>query len=90
MQYTRLAAIAAAVKVTTEHITVLGNALGGEYAVELAVGDDGRMQVNQSHNSPLAARSRRASKLSRGLMAMAGGQLAAGGKQSATTRGYVV
>ena len=80
-----VAAIVAAVQIAAEHITVLGSAVGGEYAVELAVAADGRTTVNQSHGSPLAARSRRASKLARGLIAMAEGQLAAGGKQPAWT-----
>ena len=84
-QQMQLSAIIGAVRVTTEHITVLGNALGGDYAVDLATGADGTTHVNQSHNSPLAARSRRASKLARGLRAMAETQLAAGGKQPAWT-----
>ena len=85
IQHAVLAAMASAVQVTPEHITVLGNAVGGEYAVDLAVAADGNTVVNQSHSSPLATRSRRASKFSHGLIAMAEGQLAAGGKQPAWT-----
>ena len=78
-------AMADAVQIAAEHITVLGSAVGGDYAVELAVAAEGHATVNQSHGSPLAARSRKASKLARGLIAMAEGQLASGGKQPAWT-----
>jgi hypothetical protein len=80
-----VAAVADAVQIAAEHITVLGSAVGGDYAAELAVDADGSIPVNQPQASPLAARARRASKPSRGLTAMAEGQLAAGGKQPSWT-----
>ena len=83
MQQPVTAAIASAVQITVGHLTVLGNAVGGEFATDVALGEDGQAVVNQSPTSPLAARARKAGKLARGLIAMAEGQLEAGGKQPA-------
>ena len=78
MQKPTTAAIAAAVQITTGHLTVLGNAVGGDFATDLALGDDGQTVVSQSPTSPLAARARAASKRARGLTAVADGQLGGG------------
>ena len=52
MQQSVTAAIASAVQITTGHLTVLGNAVGGEFAADVALGEDGQAVVNQSPTSP--------------------------------------
>ena len=44
--------MAGAVQIASEHITVLGSAVGGDYAAELAVDADGGILVSQPQASP--------------------------------------
>ena len=78
-----LAQIARSVSVTVDHLTVLDNAVGGDYATDLSLSSKGAARINPSPDSPLATRARKASRQAEGLAAMAESQLRSGGKQPA-------